>query len=190
MKNARNLIVLAGMLIIASFLGGQGQVCSAENEASSIQQKTTPTSEDLNALETKMSEQLTALKYDPSTKQSKVSYAFDNAGSMSNVVLYYQNNRLIRLEERIYDQNKTQTSCNMFSFDEKNGCFCNTQWNVRDPMKRILTMSEYGLIFFGSNMNLIDLDSNQMKKLIQETKDSLDVLMGHFKDFKYTFEIK
>lgn len=186
MKNTRNLIVLAGMIIFSSFF--QSEACFAENEASTAQQK--PTSEDLYALDSKMSEQLTALKYDPSTKQSKVSYAFDNAGSVSNVVLYYRDSRLIRLEERIYDQNKAQTSYNMFSFDDKNGCFCNIQWFARDSRKCILTMSEYGLIYFGSDMKLIELDSNQMKKLVQETKDSLDALMKHFKDYKYTFEIK
>jgi hypothetical protein len=39
-------------------------------------------------------------------------------------------------------------------------------------------------------MVLIELDPTQMQKLIQETKESLDALMGHFNGFKYTFEMK
>ncbi|MCK9311714.1 MAG: hypothetical protein M0P26_05500 [Bacteroidales bacterium] len=201
MKTPRILIAVAFMLLFVSFFPGQSQVRSVENEAIATQQKTDlkkdssltlkkATSEDLYALDSEMAEKLTALKYDPSTKQSKVSYAFDNTGSVAKVVLYYKSNRLIRVEKRIYDQSNTQTSYSMFNFDEKNGCFFNSQWSLKIIKTRILTMSEYGLIYFNGDMNLIELDSIQMQKLVQETKDSLDALMGHFNGFKYTFEIK
>jgi len=201
MKNPRILVAVAFMFLFASFFSGQSQVRSTENETSTTQQKIDlkkdsaltvkkPTSEDLYTLDSEMAEKLTALKYDPSTKQSKVSYASDNTGSVAKVVLYYQNNRLIRVEKRIYDQSNIQTSYSMFNFDEKNGCFLNTQWNLKDIKTRTLTMSEYGLIYFSGDMVLIELNSTKMQKLIQETKESLDALMGHFNGFKYTFEIK
>jgi len=201
MKTPRILIAVAFMLLLISFFLGQSQVLSTEKEVSTNQQKADlkkdsaltvkkATSEDLYTLDSKMAENLTALKYDPSTKQSKVSYTFDNTGSVVKVVLYYQNDRLIRVEKRIYDQNNTQTSYSMFNFNEKSGCFSNTQWSLKDIKTRTLTMSEYGLIYFNSDMTLIKLDSIQMQKLVQETKDSLHVLMGHFNGFKYSFEIK
>ena len=201
MKTPRILIAVAFMLLLISFFLGQSQVLSTEKEVSTNQQKADlkkdsaltvkkATSEDLYTLDSKMAENLTALKYDPSTKQSKVSYTFDNTGSVVKVVLYYQNDRLIRVEKRIYDQNNTQTSYSMFNFNEKSGCFSNTQWSLKDIKTRTLTMSEYGLIYFNSDMTLIKLDSIQMQKLVQETKDSLNVLMGHFNGFKYSFEIK
>jgi len=201
MKNLLNLFTVVGLLLFASCSQGKGQVPPSENGDSASQQKSDlkkdsaptfkePTSEDLDNLDVKMAEKLTALKYDASTKQLKASYAFDNTGSVAKITLYYQDNRLIRIEKYIYDQSNKPASYSMFNFDENNGCFSNVQWNVKDANKRVLTMSEYGLIYFGSNMRLIKLKSNQMQKYLQETKDSLDAVMKHFKDFKYTFEIK
>jgi len=201
MKNTLNLIAVIGLVIFAICSQGKGQVPPSENGDSVSQQKSDlkkdsaatfkePTSEDLDNLDVKMAEKLTALKYDASTKQLKVSYGFDNTGSMVKITLYYQENRLIRIEKYIYDQSNKALSYSMFNFDENNGCFSNVQWNVKDANKLVLTTSEYGLIYFGSNMKLIKLKPNQMQKYLQETKDSLDAVMKHFKDFKYTFEIK
>lgn len=188
MKNPRNILAMICMLLFVSFFQSYSQVSLAEKDAVITVKK--PTSEDLYTLDCKMAEALTALKYGPSTKQSKVSYPLENTGLVANVVLYYQNKRLIRVEKRIYDKSNVQTSYNMFNFNERNGCFTNAQWNAKDVKTCILTMSEYGLIYFSSDMKLIELDSNQMQKFIQETKVSLDTVMGHFKEFKYTFEIK
>lgn len=201
MKNILNLITAISLVILTSCSQGKSQVPPSENGDSASQQKSDlkkdsaatfrePTSEDLDNLDVKMAEKLTALKYDASTKQLKTSYALDNTGSMVKITLYYQEKRLIRLEKYIYDQSNKASSYSMFNFDENNGCFSNVQWNVKDANKRVLTTSEYGLIYFGSNMKLIKLKPNQMQKYLQETRDSLDAVMRYFKDFKYTFEIK
>jgi len=190
MKNSCNLVtVVCILLFVCSFQGhAQASSTSLKNDSVSTVKKATP--EDLYALEAKMAEKLTALKYDAATKQTKVDYPYDNNGSVAKVVLYYLGNRLIRLEKRIYDQTNVQTSYSMFNFDEKSGCFSNIQWSLTDTNTHILTMSEYGLIYFSTDMKLIDLNSNQLQKLVQEVKISLDAVMEHLKGFKYTFEMR
>jgi len=202
MKNPRNFVTVVCMLLLVSIFQGQEQVRLAENAPSALPQKNNldkdsvsalkiPTPEDLDNLDVGMAKKLTALRYDPSTKKIRVNYPFDNTGLVVELTLYYNDNRLIRVEKYIYDQNKKQDSYSFFCFDEKNGCFCNTQWNLKDANKRVLTMSpEYGLVYFGSNMQLIKMKPNKMQQFLQETKDSLDALMGHFKNFKYTFDIR
>jgi len=189
MKNARIILILVFILILINSVQCFSQATSTEKNDSALSlNKATP--EDLYALDIKMAEKLTALKYNPLTKQSKVSYPLDNTGSVAKVVLYYQNSRLIRVEKRINDKNDKQISYCMFTFNEKNGCFANTQWNESEGITRVLTSSELGLVYFGSDMRPIELDTNEVQKLVQETKDSLNAVMGHFKMFKYTFEIK
>jgi len=189
MKNAGIFLTLVCIVLLVTPFQCYCQVPSVENKDSAFTLKKA-TLEELYALDVKMAEKLTALKYDPSTKQSKISYPFDNAGSVAKVVLYYQNNRLIRIEKRINDKTDKQTSYSMFNFNEKNGCFANAQWSLMDGLSRVLTTSEYGLVYFGSDMRTIDLNPNEVQKLVQDTKDSLNTLMSHFKSFKYTFEIK
>jgi hypothetical protein len=185
MKNSFSFFTVVGALLLAGNLQSYGQVPPAPPTP-----EMEPTSEDLYNLDSKMAEKLTALKYDPSTKHTKISYAIDNTGSTAKLTLYYQNNRLVRLENYTYDQNNQQVSYSLFDFNERNGCVYVKQWNKNDYKKYTLTLSEYGLIYFSDNMKLIKLDPSQMQKLIQETKDSLNIMMGHFKGFKYTFEIK
>jgi len=194
MKHTCYLIAAVCMLSFTNIFMGKAQVPSPEKDATSTLPKDAtlkePTPEELDNLDIKVAQKLTTLKYNPSTKKIKVSYPSDNTGLVAEATLYYNSARLIRLEKYVYDQSKKQVSYSMFNFNEKNACISNDQWNIMDANKRVLTTSEYGLIYFGSNMQLIELESDQMQKLIQETKDSLDALMGHFKNFKYTFEIR
>jgi len=190
MKQTPNILTVVCILLFICSFQSNAQIPSASLKKDTVSTSKNVTSEELYALEAKMAEKLTALKYDAATKQSKVEYPSDNSGSVAKVVLYYLGNRLIRLEKRIYDQTNAPLSYSMYTFNEKNACFCNTQWNQKDGKTQFLTKSDYGLIYFDSDMKLIELAPAQMDKLVQESKDSLDGVMTHFKDFKYTFEMR
>lgn len=111
----------------------------------------------------------------------------DDEGS---ITLYYQQNRIICLVYRTLNAKDEKIANLVFYFDEKNDCISNSKWNKKEPMTYTYDMYWGSLIKYDVNYNKIEMDSSQKQQIIQSAKSSLDSIMQHFPEFKYSFNWK
>lgn len=130
------------------------------------------------------------LKHDSVTKKKDYNYKLGVDGNEARITLYYINNRIVTIENRKFDKNNNQLGYNMFDFDESNVCLSNTQRDYKEKMSYTNAMYWDTLIRFDIHCKIIDIDSSQKQQIIQLAKASLDSIMTHFPEFKYSFNWK
>jgi hypothetical protein len=133
-------------------------------------------------------ELLGKLKLDSSTSVKNHSYKIDNNGIEARIELYYQKAQIVRVEKRIYNETE-ELSFSMFDFYE-NECLCNTIWNKQDKMSYSYSMLLGALAKYDVNYNPIEMSDLEKRQVIESTKVSLDSIMHHFPEFKYSFNWK
>ncbi len=129
------------------------------------------------------------LKFDPSTCVENYSYKIDSNGNEARIELYHQKTQIVRVEKRIFDSNNEQLSYSMFDFYE-NECLSNTTRNKKDQMSYTYSMLLGALIKFDVDYNPIDMSDIQKRQAIESAKASLDSIMQHFPEFKYSINWK
>jgi hypothetical protein len=128
-------------------------------------------------------------KHDPSTKKESYISTLNVKGDEVRIELYHINNRIVTVENRIYNKDK-QLNYSMFYFDEKNVCFSNTKRDYKEDRSYIYAMYWDTLIKFDVYCKLIDLPPSQKQEIIKSAKASLDSIMQHFPEFKYSINWK
>ena len=130
------------------------------------------------------------LKHDSITKKKDYNYKLGVDGNEARITVYYISDRIVRIEKRIYDMDNNELGFSMFDFNENNACFSNTQWNNKEKMSYTNAMYWETLIRFDVHCKIIDIDGSQKQQIIQLAKASLDSIMTHFPEFKYSFNWK
>jgi hypothetical protein len=124
----------------------------------------------------------------PSTMKKLYSERLGN-DSLS-IKLSYQKNRIIAVVYRITNSRDENIAYSVFYFDENNICITNTKRNKGEHMSYDYAMYYGSLIKCDVNYNQIEIDSLQRQQIIQSAKSSLDSIMQHFPEFKYSFNWK
>jgi len=106
------------------------------------------------------------------------------------IKLYYQQNRLYTIVYRVFNSKKEKILNRIFDFDEQNSCISNTERNINYPISYTNTMYWDSLVRFDADYNRIEINPEQKQQIIQSTKLSLDSLMTHFPEFKYSLNWK
>lgn len=146
-----------------------------------------PTSQQLYSEIERMLSVTANLKHDEATlvKNLKLKLG-DNKNEIS---CYYSKNRLIRIENRVFNNKNDVESFRMFDFDENNNCFSNSIKD-KDEESRIYAFISNYMIEYDSKLVPIILDSCQKQQIIQSARASLDSIMKHFPEFKYSMNWK
>ncbi|MBA4411612.1 MAG: hypothetical protein C0397_19615 [Odoribacter sp.] len=124
------------------------------------------------------------LKHNPST--GKKIYNYNLGRDSIKITLYHLNERIVTIEKRIYNNNN-ELGFRIFDFNEKNDCFSSSQWNSSEKMTYTNAMYWDTFISFDVHCNIIDMDFSEKKQIIQSTRASLDSIMQHFPEFRYSF---
>ena len=125
---------------------------------------------------------------DPST--SNKLYTEKLHGNEITVKLYHQQNRIYSIVYRVFNSKNEKTLNRVFDFDEQNNCISNTERKINDPMSYTNAMYWDSLVRFDADYNRIDIDPAEKRQIIQSTKLSIDSLMRHFPEFKYSLNWK
>jgi len=128
------------------------------------------------------------LKYDPSTLIKHYNHKLGN--NLMEISCYFSENRLIRIENRIFNEKEENISFMNFDFDDKNNCISNAIKKDSENESRIYAYINNYVIEYDSKLMPIVLDSSKKQQIIQLTKVSLDSTMQHFPEFKYSFNWK
>ena len=149
-----------------------------------------PTYQDLYSREWKRTEIIGKLKFGPSTKKDTFNFKLGNNEGDVKIELYHINDRIIRVEKRIFDKNNDNLRLVVFDFSNDNVCISKTEWRKEDQMSYVYSLYGDSLIKYDGNCNLMELNSSQKQKIIQLAKASLDSTMQNFPKFKYSFNWK
>jgi|WetSurMetagenome_2_1015567.scaffolds.fasta_scaffold56913_1 hypothetical protein len=123
---------------------------------------------------------------DPST--TKNVYQEKVGDNLISLTLYYQQNRISSIVFRILNSKNEKIFNRIFYMDEKNNCLSVSTWDKNNPMEYTSAVFGDSLIRFDGHYNIIDLDSSQKQEIVKSTRASLDSIMLHFPEFKYTFD--
>jgi hypothetical protein len=164
-----------------------GQPVSGKDSAVSGKK---PTYQDIYSEDEKRSEVIGNLKHDPSTNKKDYNYKLGEDGNETRISLYSVKDRLVTIEKRVYDKNNNELGYSMFDFNENNVCLSNTQRDYKESMSYTNAMYWNTLIRFDVHCKIIDIGSSQKQQIIQSAKASLDSIMQHFPEFKYSFNWK
>ena len=105
------------------------------------------------------------------------------------IKLYHQKARIIAVVYRIINSENEKIYNNAFYFDENNHCIANTIKD-KDEITYDYLMYWGSLVKCDGNYNRMNIDSFQKQQIIESTKASLDSIMQHFPEFKYSFNWK
>jgi len=111
-------------------------------------------------------------------------------GNKVTLQLYYQKNRMYSLVYRILNEKNEKIFNCVFDFDEHNNCIANTEKLKKNSMSYTNAMYWDSLVRLDVGYNRINITEDQKQKIIQSTKLSLDSLMRHFPEFKYSINWK
>ena len=125
---------------------------------------------------------------DPSTP--KKVFSEKSGDNIREITIKYQNSRIIAVVDRITDNQNRMINNTVFNFDKKNECISTDYWNINKPMTYTFDMYWGSLIKYDVNYDPIEMTSSEKQKIIQTTKASLDSVMLHFPEFKYSFNWK
>ncbi len=106
------------------------------------------------------------------------------------ITIYYRKNRIITVVYRIINSMNEKIKNLVFYFDEKNNCISYSKREKKDLSMIITAMFGDSLIRFDANYDKFDLNNSQKQQVIQSTKITLDSIMIHFPDFKYSMNWK
>lgn len=129
-------------------------------------------------------------KYDKSTNHKRIALKIGNTSLNEEITLYYQNNQMIQVSKRLIGENNKVLKLVVFNFDEKINCFSRYQWNLEDKYSFYDTIYNGTVIRYDMNNKYLALDNSQKLKIIQSAKSTLDSLMQHFTEFKYSIKWK
>jgi len=160
------------------------------NSKDSIVPESKPTHQEIYSEEWKRDEIKAKLKYDISTKKKNFNFKLNDNEDEVRIELYHVKDRIVTIEERIFDKDNDQLKLDVFDFTEDNDCTSSTHWNKKEQMSYIYSMYRDSLIKYDVNCKQIELDASQKQQIIQSTKASLDSIMQHFPEFKYSFNWK
>lgn len=149
-----------------------------------------PTYQEIYSEEWNRDEIKAKLKFDLSTKKKNFNFKTNNNVNEVRIELYHVNDRIVTVEKRIFDKGNDQLSYSIFDFDENNKCQSNTQRDYKEDRSYIYAMFWDSLVKYDVNCNKIELNSTQKQQVIQSAKASLDSIMQHFPEFKYSFNWK
>ena len=124
----------------------------------------------------------------PSTKNKIYSEKKNNKETSIN--LYYQTKRVYVIVHRIVNTTGDMLFNKVFYFDYDNNCIYCSEWTDKTKMTYTNAMYWESLVRFDADYNRIEIDPAQKKQIIQSTKLSLDSLMQHFPEFKYSLNWK
>jgi len=129
-------------------------------------------------------------KYDKSTNQKSISLKNENTTVNEVITLYYQNNQLIQLSKRLIGGNNNVLKLDVFNFDENIDCFSRYQWTLENKYSFYDVIYNGLVIRYDMNNKYFALSSIQKQELIQSAQSSLESLMRHFPEFKYSINWK
>lgn len=156
----------------------------------SIVPESKPTHQEIYSEEWKRDEIKAKLKFDPSTKIKYFNFKINENENEVRIELYHVRDRIVTVEKRIFDKDNEQLSFSMFDFDENNKCLSNTQRDYKEDRSYIYAPYRDSLIKYDVYCNKIDINTSQKQQIIQSVKASLDSIMQHFPEFKYSFNWK
>jgi hypothetical protein len=125
---------------------------------------------------------------DPSTIVKEYNENLDSC--KRKLMIYYQQKRIISIVNRISNERNDILANEVFTFDENNNCISNAQRDYKEDRSYIYAMYWDSLIKFDVYCKLIDLTPSQKQQIIKSVKASLDSIMQHFPEFKYSFNWK
>ena len=125
---------------------------------------------------------------DPSTLKKVYSEVIDEDTSI--MTLRYKQNRIISVVKRIINKYNVKLYNTVFCFRKDNECISVDYWNSVEKNTYTYDMFWGTLIKYDGNYNKIDIDVSQKLQIIKSTKVSLDSIMQHFPEFKYSFNWK
>ena len=108
----------------------------------------------------------------------------------TSINLYYQNNRVYVIVHRIVNTVGDKLFNKVFYFDYDNNCISCSEWTYKSKMTYTNAMYWDSLVRFDVDYNRIEIDPALKQQIIQSTKLSLDSLMQHFPEFKYSLNWK
>ena len=127
------------------------------------------------------------LKRDISTKSKKY---IQQMGNIKNeIVCYYQNDKLILIESKSFNEIRKNISFKIFDFTENNKCIIVSIKNEGENECCYYFKNKY-IAEYTMNLNPIILDNSKKLKIISIVKTALDSTMAHFPEFKYSFDWK
>ena len=124
----------------------------------------------------------------PSTKNKLFSEKFNY--NETSIKLFYQNNRIYVIVHRIVNAEGDKLYNKVFYFDDNNNCISCSEWTDKSKMTYTNAMYWDSLVRFDVHYKRIALSEDQKQKIILSTKLSLDSLMQHFSEFKYSLNWK
>lgn len=127
------------------------------------------------------------LKHNPSTQVKH--YKCTLGDKENEISCYYFKNRLIRIENRIFNHKAEIIWFRNFDFDENNNCFSNSSKDENEG-SRIYAYILNCVIEYDSTLRPKVIDSSQKEKVIDSVRLSLDSSMRHFTEFKYSMNWK
>ena len=125
---------------------------------------------------------------DPSTKNKLYTEKFHE--NEVTVKLYHLQNRIYSIVYRVFNSKNEKILNSVFDFDEQNNCISNTERKINYSMSYTNAMYWDSLVRFDVHYKRIALSEDQKQKIILSTKLSLDSLMQHFSEFKYSLNWK
>lgn len=108
----------------------------------------------------------------------------------TSINLYYQNSRVYVIVHRIVNTIGDMLFNKVFYFDDHNNCISCSEWSDKTKMTYTNAMYWDSLVRFDVDYNRIEIDPAQKQQIIQSSKLSLDSLMRHFPEFKYSLNWK
>ena len=107
-----------------------------------------------------------------------------------NTTLSFLHNQIFLLVYRTFNQKKEKTYNSIFYFDNNNNCISNTIWNIKRGVSFTYAIYWGKMVKYDVNYKRIEIEPEQRQQIINSTKASLDSLMHHFPEFKYSFDWK
>ena len=130
-------------------------------------------------------EKLAARRFQNSTKEK--SYR-KNLGLNDSLIvtLYYQGKQAINIQSSTYSNNKEVERIG-FNFSEDNECISQFHWIPEKRYSFYDVLYNDTIIRFEMNNRFLPISPSQKQQVIQSAKASLDSIMQHFPEFKYSF---
>ncbi|MEI6138935.1 MAG: hypothetical protein WCP85_06715 [Mariniphaga sp.] len=106
------------------------------------------------------------------------------------ITLYYQPKSLLSIVYKVYDANGKRVSHQIFDFDKDNSCRLFSNYENRQIGELTYSFWKGFLLSTDSKYNSKVLEGGDKQKIIEFAKASLDSMMLHFSEFKYSLNWK
>jgi len=120
-----------------------------------------------------------------------IKYHIDNLGSNERkIIFYYQQERIVAIVQRIYNNMNEILAYKVFYFEGNNNCDWYTTRNNKDLGSHTYSYLNGNIVESDFKISPIILENPQKQNIIHSSKASLDSIMQHFPEFKYSMNWK